>query len=193
MNIIKKSFLVSLSIVLLTGCGTNKNSDNISNDDKEVIDNEETIIPERGIWEQNTFISKYSNITFKLPNNWLSSSDEAFNEVIDLGFNLIKSANFNSKVDEKPNKMLDTNLIYDAVAQDETAQTNIIIQYKKLDTIDENINMTDTEYKDVIKSRFEASSTYEIEEEEMIEISGESYYVLKLINSTEGKEQYCYL
>jgi len=121
--------ILTLSLTLLAGCGSN---------DKGLS---------RGKWDNDTFKNSYSSLTFNLPEGWTVGTDEELAAVTGIGVELLGEAGV--AVTEE---QLEQQAIYDMYTYD-VEGNNIIVSYENISyTVSDPDSFTEQDYLDAVAS-----------------------------------------
>lgn len=165
-----------LVLVLLTGCGNNT-TNNVGTSAKEQIS--------RGVIDpNNVYTSEYADITFKLPEGWVYSTDEQIAALMNVGVESL------SEDGDRLAKILEQTALYDMVANDQTKGTSVMVMFEKA-----LLNVNEEYYLNNVKKGLETSGMgYEFSSEIITEtVGGNEYKVLTATVPTYNMVQKYYV
>lgn len=167
MKKISKILAIVLSLILvlitLTACG-----------DETVNEAENKTVAEeiaRGVIdENNVYTSEFADITFKLPDGWVFSTDEQIASMMNVGVDILE--------DQKDNvaEIIEQTALYDMVANDQTNGTSVMVMFEK-----PLLNVNEEYYLNNVKEGLEAVTefNYEVSDEITTEtVGGQEYKTL---------------
>lgn len=181
-----------LALVVLTGCGNNKeNTTTIDNTLAKTENNTGVKIDKnlstkeaiaRGeIDENNVYTSKFADITFKLPEGLRYADDTEIANMLNIGTEAI------TENKEDLTELLEQTALYDMVAKDDYYGTSVMVMFEKA-----TLNVSIDYYLNNVKTGLEAVTAfnYEIEDELTTEtVGGKEYRVLTATVPTYGLTQ----
>lgn len=141
----------------------------------------------RGSWSGNTYTSEYAGITFKMPDSWNYGSDEEIANLMGVASDIISEAGM-----EFSKEMLELQNIYDMMAQDPLAGTNVIVMYENLSMSIGGSKYTEAEYLDLMRQQLESMDLgFTFGEITDATVGGITYKALSAMYELGGVEQ-CY-
>ena len=81
----------------------------------------------RGTWDGNVFTSEFASLTFTMPDNWVSGSDEEIAALMGVSVEFLSDQGM--KITER---MLELSTIYDMAAQNPVNGDSILLMYENL-------------------------------------------------------------
>ena len=156
--------LAAMMAFALVACGDTpaNNGDNKKDDTKT----EEFA---RGSWEGNVYTNDSLGLTITVPENWTVASDEELAEIT--GVVIENTAN-----EDLSAEFLKAQNMYEMMAQDNEAGTNIIVMAENLAVSVGGTSYDEKAYSDVVINNLPEENGYTFAEGETLTIGGRDYY-----------------
>lgn len=198
-----KKVLISAMLLLLflAGCASGGNSNDTSSDtpnanqpDNTAVSTEPSTAPSsepeavtetasnsnggltRGIWSDSTYTSEYAGITFAMPENWISATDEQIASAMSISADIMSDAGV-----EVSEEMLQLQAIYDMMASDTLTGTSVLVMYENLAVVVGGTSYTERQYLEEVSKQLNTASmgsAYDDITEETL--CGNKYTVMKV-------------
>lgn len=132
----KKFFALLLAVLMvaaLAACG----GEPASTEEPKTDKNADFI---RGVWVDNVYSNEFLDLSFTMPEGWVSASDEELAEIMGVVLDQTQDTNAISK------EFLSAKVIFDMMAQDATYGTNITLQAENMALTLGGSSYTEEEY-----------------------------------------------
>lgn len=141
----------------------------------------------RGQWDGDTFINTYTDITFRLPEGWVASTNEELAAIMGVDAELLQDSGL--QFDEK---LLELQNVYDMMAHETATGSNVIVMYENLALTAGGTSFGEQDYLELLKSQITAEEimNYQLGDVYDQEIGGNRFAVLPVEASDMGVSQY---
>lgn len=130
----------------------------------------------RGVWDGNTYTSEYAGITFTMPENWISATDEQIASMMSVSVDIMSDAGL-----EVSEEMLQLQAIYDMMATDTLTGTSVLVMYENLAVVVGGSSYTEKQYLEEVSKQLDTASMGNANEEITEEtLCGNTYTVMKV-------------
>lgn len=170
-----------MSIGMFAGCDKNDSSDEKSS--SQVQENESSALDEnqpdsdtdfeRGVVQNNVYISNFAGLKFTAPEGWEFANDEYIASMMNIGLEVTDNDNDLTKA------MLEQTTIYDAVCMEQSTGKNIIIMYENIaKEVPDPATFTADDYLDSVEQQYDSMENVTItsnSDREYVDINGNEY------------------